>query len=125
MVKQEPVLTNFPSHVFATARRKFQAGIRRLRESLIAESLSGYSMVFADVLPAAFLQSWCRSQDLPVPSSDTSSYCKARSRLSNAFLSKVAQRVDESLAQGQLEVDLWHGFTLNAVDGTTVKLADT
>ena len=138
--------------------------MRRLRESISDESLSGYSVMFADVLPTDFLkridptrrnrhfghlpvlwawlaqilegnascskaigfiQSWCRSQGLPVPSSDTSSYCKVRCRLSDAFLSKVAQRVDESFTRGQQEIDLWHGFTLKAVDGTTVKLADT
>jgi hypothetical protein len=138
--------------------------MRRLRESLAGESLSGYSVMFADVLPAAilkridptkrnrhfghipvfwawlaqvlegnascskaigFVQSWCRSQSLPVPSSDTSSYCKARCRLSNAFLGEVARRVGESLARGPQEADLWHGFTLKALDGTTAKLADT
>jgi hypothetical protein len=55
-VKQQPVLANFPSHVFATAQRKFQAGMRRLRESLAGQSLSGYSVMFADVLPADFLK---------------------------------------------------------------------
>lgn len=138
--------------------------MRRLRESSAGESLSGYSVMFADVLPAVFLkridptrrnrhfghlpvfwawlaqilegnaacskaigfvQSWCRSQGLPVPSSDTSSYCKARCRLADAFLTQVAQRVDGALARGIRDADLWHGFTLKAVDGTTVKLADT
>ena len=163
-MKQQPVLANFPSHVFATARRRFQAGIRRLRESLAGESLSGYAVMFADVLPAGFLrridrtkrdrhfghmpvfwawlaqilegnascskaigfiQSWCRAQGLPVPSRDTSSYCKARLRLSDAFLNDVCRRVDEVLAQGERDRDRWHGFTHKAVDGTTVKLADT
>ena len=163
-MKQQPVLANFPSHVFATARRRFQAGIRRLRESLAGESLSGYAVMFAEVLPSAFLrgidptrrnrhfghvpvfwawlaqilegnascskaigfiQSWCRSQGLAVPSSDTSSYCKARCRLSDAFPGEVARRVGEALARGQREDDRWHGFTLKAVDGSTVKLADT
>lgn len=163
-MKQQPVLANFPSHVFATARRRFQAGIRRLRESLAGESLSGYSVMFADVLPADFLrridltkrdrhfghlpvfwawlaqilegnascskaigfiQSWCRAQGLPVPSRDTSSYCKARLRLSDAFLNEVSRRVGEVLGQRERDRDRWHGFTLKAVDGTTVKLADT
>lgn len=60
-----------------------------------------------------------------VPSSNTSSYCKARFRLADAFLGEVAQRVGESLARGRQEADLWHDFTLKAVDGTTAKLADT
>ncbi|MBB5353998.1 hypothetical protein HNR46_004270 [Haloferula luteola] len=150
--------------MFATARRKFQAGIRRLRESLVGESLSGYAVMFADVLPAAFLkridptrrnrhfghlpmfwawlaqilegnascskaigfiQSWCRTQGLPAPSSDTGSYCRARLRLSDAFFDQVARRVGETLARGERDGDRWHGLSLKAVDGTTVKLADT
>lgn len=163
-MKQQPVLANFPSHVFATARRRFQAGIRRLRESLAGESLSGYAVMFADVLPAPFLkgidntrrnrhfghqpvfwawlaqilegnascskaigfiQSWCRSQNLPIPSSDTSSYCKARPRLSDSFLDRIAGRAGEVLAARVCEQDRWHGFTLKAVDGSTTKLSDT
>jgi hypothetical protein len=55
-VKQQPVLANFPSHVFATARRRFQAGKGRLRESLAGKSLSGYAVMVADVLSAVLLK---------------------------------------------------------------------
>ncbi|MCH7229245.1 hypothetical protein, partial [Haloferula sp. A504] len=36
---------------------RFQAGIRRLRDSLATESLSGYAVMFGDVLPGLFLRS--------------------------------------------------------------------
>jgi hypothetical protein len=49
-VKQQPVVANFPSPVFATACRRFQAGMRQL-----CDSLAGYSVLFADIVPAAFL----------------------------------------------------------------------
>jgi hypothetical protein len=163
-VKQQPVLTNFPSHVFATARRRFQAEIRRLRESLATESLSGYAVMFDDVLPTSFLrgidptrrnrhfghipvfwswiaqvleanascskalgliQSWCRAQGLPVPSSDTSSYSKARCRVEVGFLEHIDSRVCDALGGGLGETDRWRGFTLKAIDGSSSKLADT
>ena len=53
MTKQ-PVLTNFPSTIIATAKRRLQASIREFRASVIRDSLSGYSVLFADVLPRSF-----------------------------------------------------------------------
>lgn len=163
-MKQQPVLTHFPSHVFATARRRFQARIRHLRRSLVTGSLSGYSVMFSDVLPGSFLeqidptvrqrhfghlpvfwawlaqileansscakaigfiQSWSRSQGLPVPSRDTSSYCKARLRLSPEFLAQIGARVDAVLNRRLRDSDRWRGLALKAIDGTSVKLSDT
>ncbi|MCW1925013.1 hypothetical protein OKA05_20795 [Luteolibacter arcticus] len=37
----------------------------------------------------------------------------------------MAHRVGEALARRQWEDDRWHGFTLKAVEGSTVNLADT
>ena len=54
MTKQ-PVLTNFPSTIIASAKRRLQASIREFRASVIRDSLSGYSVLFADVLPRRFL----------------------------------------------------------------------
>ena len=54
MTKQ-PVLTGFPHTVFATAKRRPQAAIQTARNCLINDSLSGYSLIFESVLPAAFL----------------------------------------------------------------------
>lgn len=54
MTKQ-PVLTNFPSTIIATAKRRLQASMREFRAGVIRDSLSGYSVLFADVLPQRFL----------------------------------------------------------------------
>lgn len=163
-MKKQPLLTGFPKTFIANSKRRHQAAIRRLRESLRGESLSGYAVMFADVLPAAFLreidltrrnrhfgflpvfwawfaqiiegnascskavalmQSWCRSQGLPVPSPDTSSYCKGRRRLDGSFLESIAARVGSHLETSIRDADLWHGMTLKAIDGSSVKLADT
>lgn len=73
----------------------------------------------------ALMQSWCRSQSLPVPSSDTSSYCKGRQRLDDSFLETLAARIDSHLHGRTNDSDLWNGMTLKAIDGSSVKLADT
>ena len=54
MTKQ-PVLTDFPHTVFATAKRRAQATIQKLRSQLTRSSLSGYAVLFEDVLPASWL----------------------------------------------------------------------
>lgn len=163
-MKKQPLLTGFPKTLIANSKRKHQAEVRRLRESLRNESLCGYAVMFADVLPTEFLheidrtqrnrhfgfqpvfwawfaqivegnascsksvaliQSWCRSQGLPIPSSDTSSYCKGRQRLDESFLDAIAGRVGSYLETRTRDVDLWHGMTLKAIDGSSVKLTDT
>ena len=55
-VTKQPVLTNFPSTILATAKRRLQASMRELRSSVIRDSLSGYAVLFADVLPQPFLR---------------------------------------------------------------------
>jgi len=54
MTKQ-PNLTDFPTTIFATAKRRLQAAIRRSRELLAGRSLSGYSLLFQRILPAETL----------------------------------------------------------------------
>jgi hypothetical protein len=54
-VTKQPVLTNFPSTIIATAKRRLQASMREFRAGVIRDSLSGYSVLFADVLPQRFL----------------------------------------------------------------------
>lgn len=54
MTKQ-PVLTDFPHTFFATAKRRAQAAIQKLRTQLTRSSLSGYAVLFEDVLPASWL----------------------------------------------------------------------
>ena len=54
-MKNNPLLTNFPPTVFATATRKSQADIRRARKQLLAQSPSGLGVLFEDVLPSDWL----------------------------------------------------------------------
>ena len=54
MTKQ-PVLTDFPHTIFATAKRRAQAAIQKLRTQFTRSSLSGYATLFEDVLPAQWL----------------------------------------------------------------------
>ena len=61
-MKKQPLLTHFPSRVFATGKRIVQAKIRVLREQLIDKSLSGYAVLFESVLPWDFLKCEDRTQ---------------------------------------------------------------
>ena len=54
-MKKQQFLTNFPLTVFATSKRKLQAHIRCARESLVTSSISGYALLFNEVLPSKFL----------------------------------------------------------------------
>jgi hypothetical protein len=73
----------------------------------------------------SLIQSWCRSCKLPVPSSDTSSYCKARERVSLPFLDAIHQRIRQYLASRVTDDNRWMGFNLKAMDGSSVQLMDT
>lgn len=56
-VTNQPFLNDFPLTIFATAKRRAQAAIRRARSIITKRSLSGYSVLFEDVLPGDFLES--------------------------------------------------------------------
>ena len=71
------------------------------------------------------VQNWCRALKLPIPSSDTSSYCKARQRLSLSFLKKIHAKVLQTLISREQDREMWRGFRLKAFDGCSVKLLDT
>jgi len=163
-VTKQPFLTDFPLVVFATAKRRLQAAIRRTSSIINRRSLSGYAVLFEDVIPGEFLasidpterqrsfghvpvfwawlaqlleanascqkavsliQSWCRASKLAVPSSDTSSYCKARCRLRLSFLQQIHRRIIAHLSGRIGSRDQWNGFTLKAMDGSSVQLMDT
>lgn len=55
-MNKQPILTDFPHTVFATAKRRAQAAIQTLRGKLIKDKLSGYAVLFQDVLPGDFLE---------------------------------------------------------------------
>lgn len=69
-VTKTPCLTDFPSHILATAKRKKQALVRQFREQALRESLEGYSLLFEHILPRHFLDSidpTQRDRHFPVP----------------------------------------------------------
>lgn len=71
------------------------------------------------------IQSWCLACRLPVPSSDTSGYCKARIRLSFKFLQAVHERIKQHLGSRVGDENQWRGFILKAMDGSSAQLMDT
>lgn len=71
------------------------------------------------------VQAWCAESGRAVPSSNTAAYCAARSRLPQSFLDGVHERVAGPMAARRRDEDLWHGMALKAIDGSSVRLADT
>jgi hypothetical protein len=72
-----------------------------------------------------FVQNWHASAGLSIPAFDTSSYCRARMRLSNEFLNRMLS-LTKTYMDARIEAHhLWYGFRLKAIDGTSVKLMDT
>ena len=71
------------------------------------------------------VQSWCAEGGLPLPSSATTAYCKARLRLGLDFIASVNEgvvgRMDRSTSSG----DLYRGMVVKSVDGSSVQLMDT
>ncbi len=64
-------------------------------------------------------------QELKIPSNNSGSYCEARKRLSMRFLDTVHSLV-ESYTKARINAsDLWYGFRLKAIDGTSFQLMDT
>ena len=163
-MKKQPYLTGFPKYILATAKRKKQAAISKIRTGLQQSSLSGYAVLFSDIISSDFLngidetkrkrlygnipifwawlaqileqnsscsrglgliQSWYQALNLPAPTGDTSAYCKARKKLSLDFLKAVFDRVNTRLDALVTDADRWHGFTLKAIDGSSVQLMDT
>ncbi len=163
-MKKQPYLTDFPLTVFATARRRLQATIRKASAIITRSSLSGYAVLFEDILPSDFLtsidpttrqrsfghlpvfwawlaqileanascqkavghiQSWAATCGLAIPSSDTSSYCKARGRMDLNFLQDIHQRICRHLGSRVAGRDKWKGLHLKAIDGSSVQLMDT
>jgi hypothetical protein len=163
-VTKQPFLNDFPLTIFATAKRRMQAAIRQSRSIITQRSLSGYAVLFEDILSGDFLksidptqrqrsfghipvfwawlaqileanascskavgliQSWCRVCKLPIPSSCTSSYCQARQRIQVDFLKQIHDRIITRLGCHVNTRNQWQGFTLKAMDGSSVQLMDT
>jgi len=71
------------------------------------------------------VQAWCLENGLPVPSSETTTYCKARIRLSQEFITAVHQHVVREMERAVRSEDLYRGLMVKSVDGSSVQLMDT
>lgn len=73
----------------------------------------------------AEVQSWRQAHGHPLPSADTSSYCKARLRLPMELVDAVHGDLNASLERSMPSDLLWHGHVVKAIDGSSVQLPDT
>jgi hypothetical protein len=60
-----------------------------------------------------------------IPSTDTSAYCQARSRLPEKLLEKLFSQVAQSLSEKVTTEYLWCGRNVVVIDGSTVSMPDT
>lgn len=70
------------------------------------------------------LKAYAALRDLDLPSSNTASYCNARSKLPVESLRAVHGHLAASMEQIGAD-DLWHGHRVIVVDGTGVSMPDT
>ena len=71
------------------------------------------------------VQSLCSERKLPLPSSQNTAYCKARSLLPDADLELIHQNVSAKLLQRVTAPQRWKGYDVKVIDGTGITLADT
>lgn len=62
---------------------------------------------------------------LEIPSTDTSAYCQARSRLPEKLLEKLFSQSAQNLEEKVTTEHLWCGRNVLVVDGSTVSMPDT
>ncbi|WP_265276716.1 IS4 family transposase [Nostoc sp. KVJ3] len=65
------------------------------------------------------------AQGVEIPSTDTSAYCQARSRLPEKFLEKLFSQVGQRLEEKVGTEHLWCGRNVMVIDGSTVSMPDT
>ena len=73
---------------------------------------------------ARFL-AWRATRGLAPCSADAGAYCKARSRLPEAVLARLARQAGQRPQDEAPEEWRWNGRTVKVVDGTTVSMPDT
>ena len=71
------------------------------------------------------LIAWRLARGLPACSADTGGYCKARQRLPEALLPRLARDTADRLGEHAPEGWLFHGRRVVIADGTTVSMPDT
>jgi hypothetical protein len=63
--------------------------------------------------------------EVEIPSTDTSAYCQARSRLPEKLLEKIFNSSAQNLEEKVTEEYLWCGRNVKVIDGSTVSMPDT
>jgi hypothetical protein len=71
------------------------------------------------------LLAWLVSQGQPTCRPQTGPYCKARQRLSESLLSRLARETGRDLHQQTPSAWRWKGRRVKLVDGSTVSMPDT
>ncbi|MEH2035913.1 IS4 family transposase [Nostoc sp.] len=64
-------------------------------------------------------------QIVEIPSTDTSAYCRARSRLPEKLLEKLFKKAADNLEAKVTTEYLWCGRNVKVIDGSTVSMPDT
>ncbi len=65
------------------------------------------------------------NQGVEIPSTDTSAYCQARSRLPENLLEELFGKTAQSLEEKVTPEYLWCGRSVKVIDGSTVSMPDT
>ena len=65
------------------------------------------------------------NESVEVPSTDTSAYCQARTRLPEKLLEKLFGQAGQSLEEKVTTEYLWCGRNVKVIDGSTVSMPDT
>jgi hypothetical protein len=73
---------------------------------------------------ARFL-AWRAARQLPPCACDTSAYCKARARLPEGVLARLARQTGRQVQDEAPPPWRWQGRTVKVVDGSTVSMPDT
>ncbi len=71
------------------------------------------------------VQSWRLKAGLPIISSQTAAYCKARMRLPMELIEQISKGVIEVTNNRIKPEHLWKGLVVKSVDGSSVQLMDT
>ncbi|MDJ0696272.1 IS4 family transposase [Mastigocoleus sp. MO_188.B34] len=64
-------------------------------------------------------------EGVEIPSTDTSAYCQARSRLPEKLLEKLFNKSGQNLEEKVTTEHLWCGRNVKVIDGSTISMPDT
>jgi len=65
------------------------------------------------------------NEDVEIPSTDSSAYCQARSRLPEKLLEKLFGKTAQKLEEKVMPENLWCGRHVKVIDGSTVSMPDS